>query len=67
MSNAFEKLMQIGNREQQPTTSSLGGRPMHDHWFGYAKVYSDGKLSAKCNNCLKTFSNTAKSRMEKHR
>lgn len=67
MSNAFEKLMQSENRDQQPTTSSLGGRPMHDHWFGFSKVYSEGKLIAKCNNCSRTFSNTSKVRMGKHR
>lgn len=68
MSDAFKILMQSENRDQQAATSSAaGGRPMHDHWFGYEKVYSEGKLLAKCKNCLKTYSNTAKSRMQKHR
>lgn len=46
---------------------NVGGRPMHDDWFGYEKTYVNGKVAANCCNCLKTFGNTAQIRLAKHR
>lgn len=65
MSNALEKLMQNAKDQEPPVPA--GGRPLHDHWYGFKNVYPKGKLSAKCNNCSHTFSNTSKERMSKHR
>lgn len=50
--------------ESNPSTS---GRPMHDHWDGFKKIHINGKVHAKCFNCLKTFPNTAKIRLQTHR
>lgn len=66
MSNVFEKLMKSNeNRSGSPSSSS--GRPMHEHWIGYQKVNVNNKVAAKCINCQKTFTNTAKARLQKHR
>lgn len=62
MSNAFEKLM-----SSKGQAKSMAGRPMHEHWSGYKRMDSDGKVVAKCFNCLKVLSNTAKERLMKHR
>lgn len=66
--NAFEKLMsQDGNRDKSTPSTSASGRPMHEHWVGYKKIHINGRVAAKCNNCLKTVTNTAKARLLKHR
>lgn len=65
MSNAFDKLMAKGAKSSGKSTS--GGRPTHEHWEGYQRIVTDSKVSAKCLNCLKTFANTAKVRLAKHR
>lgn len=50
------------------TTSKLAsGRPMHENWYGYEKVHINGKVAAKCLNCLRILPNTAKARLETHR
>lgn len=66
MSNAFDKLMDPKNKPDTSSTSS-GGRPMHDAWFGYEKVYVEGRVAAKCCNCFKTFGNTHQPRLLRHR
>lgn len=67
MSNAFEELMSQSTKQRKPSTSSAGGRPMHNSWLGYEKKYVNGKVAAKCSKCLRTFNNTAKDRLNKHR
>lgn len=67
MSNAFDKLMDPNNKPDEVLTSNAGGRPMHDQWFGYERVYIDGKACAKCRNCSKTYANTHQVRLSKHR
>lgn len=69
MSNAFEKLMsQSGkNDATTPLASTSTGRPMHDQWYGYKKVQHNGRVAAKCMNCVKVVTNTAKDRLMKHR
>jgi len=47
--------------------SSSGGRPLHEGWLGYQKVYQNDRLNAKCLNCFAILANTAKSRLQKHR
>lgn len=65
MSNAFDKLMERSqNQEEQPSTV---GRPMHDHWFGFERIYVDKKVQAKCLNCEKSFANTHSTRLANHR
>lgn len=69
MSNAFDALMsQSGNSDndnEKPSTS--GGRPMHEHWYGFEKIQVSGRVAAKCKFCSKTITNTAKARLLKHR
>lgn len=55
------------NDDSTEHMASVSGRPMHENWHGYKKVYVNGKVAANCLNCLKTFSNTAKSRLQTHR
>lgn len=54
-------------KPKRSNPSSTGGRPMHENWYGYEKVQVNGKHAAKCLNCLKTFPNTGKHRLEIHR
>lgn len=63
MDNIFDKMMKKGSSSE----ASKVGRPMHNHWDGYKKVYINGKLHAKCFNCLNVQPNTAKVRLESHR
>lgn len=65
MSNAFDEMMR--KKDESPHSTSSSGRPMHEHWAGYKKLYVKEKVAAKCLNCLKTFTNTAKVRMVQHR
>lgn len=65
MSDAFEKLMNA--KSDESSTSTAGGRPLHDHWFGFERQSNDGKVSAKCLNCLKVFASTHGARLSKHR
>lgn len=65
MSNLFEKLMAQSGKQSAPSTSS--GRPMHDQWSGYKKIHVNGRVAAKCLNCLKVVTNTAKARLLTHR
>lgn len=65
MSNAFDEMMSKGG--ESPSSPSAIRRPMHGSWSGYKKVYINGKVAAKCFNCLKTFPNTAQSRLQAHR
>lgn len=52
--------------KSKPSPSS-SGRPMHENWYGYKKVYVRGKHAAECLNCSKTFPNTGKLRLKAHR
>lgn len=65
MSDAFEKVMNA--KPDDSSTSSPGGRPKHEHWFGFKKLCIDGKVTVQCLNCLKTYASTHSSRLEKHR
>lgn len=64
MPNALDKIM---DQRKKLSSPGAGGRPMHEHWSGYAKIYVKGKVAAKCLNCSKTLPNTAKARLAKHR
>lgn len=65
MSDIFERMMQ--NKSTPSTSSSLGGRPMHEFWDGYEKIKKDGKTVAKCLKCSVEILNTGKPRMIAHR
>lgn len=69
MSNVFDKLMSAsGSRNDESNQPNpAGGRPMHEHWYGYKRIVVNGKTVAKCMNCLKNFSNTGKTRLAAHR
>lgn len=69
MSDIFEKMMSKSGSgvSASPSPSSSGGRPMHDHWEGFAKVYVKGKVAAKCHLCSKTLLNSCKTRLIAHR
>lgn len=66
MAESSEILMDQDENSDKPSTSS-GGRPLHEHWFGYWKVYINGRLAPKCKNCKKTFKSTERKRMANHR
>lgn len=66
--NAFEKMMSTsGKRNTSTPTTSAGGRPMHESWSGFKKIYIRGNIAAKCLNCMKALTNTAQSRLLNHR
>lgn len=66
MSNVFERMMNNTSNEMARKSAS-GGRPMHDSWLGFEKNTVDGKVTARCLNCLKTLQNTHQARMSAHR
>lgn len=67
MANIFENMMNNSKNQTTSTPSNSSGRPMHGHWDGFEKIKINEKVSAKCLNCKKVFSNTAKARMVLHR
>lgn len=55
MSNAFDKLMAKSANHDEQSASGAGGRPMHEHWYGYQKIYVNQRVTAKCRNCSKVY------------
>lgn len=67
MSDAFEVLMSQSENPVADKSSSSGGRPMHKHWAGFERIEVSGRIAALCKICNKTITNTAKTRLTKHR
>lgn len=67
MANVFQDMMKKSKNQPTSEPSAPGGRPMHAHWDGLEKIKVNGKVTAKCLNCSKTFANTAQTRMTVHR
>lgn len=63
----WTKWSNVSSELQSQSSLSPVGRPMHKNWYGYKKIHIKGKQAAKCLNCSRTFSNTAKHRLQIHR
>lgn len=41
MSNVFDKMMNKSDKNDKTLTTSAGGRPMHESWYGYENERCD--------------------------